>query len=113
MGTEGGTLREQLYAASAPPSEDVDIGGVGFRMVGLGVSDQLALSDMGEGEDATYWVLERMIRDESGERVFEDNDELLRGMRFDVVEKLTAVAMRLMDVAAQSKNSEAAHSSDG
>ena len=106
-------LREQLYAVAAPPSEDVEIGGVLVRMVGLSAIDQLEMAEMGEGTDATFWVLERMIRDSDNVRVFEDGDPLLRGLELEAVGKLSEVAGRLMGVGEAVKNSEAVQSSEG
>lgn len=106
------SLRDELYAACAPPSEVVEINGIEFRMVGLGAEDQLALLEMGEGADATFWVLERMIRD-GAERAFQDGDPYLRGLDIETVGKLSEIAIRLMGVTAQAKNSEAVQSSEG
>ncbi len=97
-------LREELAAAAAPPREAVEIEGVQFYVHGLTVSEQEQLSEHADGFDATYWVLERVIRDDTGARVFEDGDELVR--RFDgaVVQRLSEIALRLMGMEERAKN---------
>lgn len=107
------TLRELLAEAAAPPREDVELNGVPFVMVGLSVSEQTALSGM-DDLDATFWLLEHMIRDPADmTRVFGDDDPLLRSMGMDGIRHLADVATRLMGVKEQSKNSEAVPSSAG
>ena len=80
-------LREELLKAAAPPEKDVEIGGVKFRLVGLGMGEMMELSDM-DGADATFWLLERMIQDGDGNRVFADDDPELRGIDPAVANKL-------------------------
>lgn len=104
-------LRQMLYEACAPPREDVTVNGVAFRMVGLSIDEQVEMSEMEEGFDATFWVIERMARDDNDERVFQDADPLLRKMTLESIEKLAEAATRLMAVDRSAKNSEAVHSS--
>lgn len=111
MNSEGGTLRERLYAAAAPPSEPVTIGGMELLMVGLGAADMLAMEEMGDGVDATWWVLERMIRGPDMERVFDDGDPLLRGLPLKLVGELSETAGKLLSLDATAKNSDAVQSS--
>lgn len=102
------SLKDQMVAAMSPPSETVTINGVSVRMVGLGALDQLAMAEMQDGVDATFWVLERMIRDDDGARVFGDNDQALRSLDMKAVGELSDAAARLLSAGAQAKNSEAA-----
>jgi len=98
------SLKDELVAACAPQSETVTISGVEILMVGLGANDQIALAEMGEGTDATFWILERMARDADGNRLFDDGDEALRGLGIKAIEELSNAALRLMGVQEQAKN---------
>lgn len=98
------SLKEQFRAAMAPPSAEVTVEGVTFRMVGLGAADHMKLAQMAENQDSTFWILERMIRDENGVRVFEDDDPAIRDFAPKALAALTEQAVQLLGLEQTVKN---------
>ena len=80
---------------------------ISHHPLGLGIEEALELSNKDESEDATFWLLERMVRDHAGERVFEAGDAVLRGMDPLSLEPLIDAVTKMVSTDDTVKNSEA------
>lgn len=101
-------LKDELVAATTPPRETVEVGGVTVWMRGLGIKEKFELAEMeGSNADQTFWLLEHMVCDSEGKRLFTEGDEALRGMDDEYIAPLATVAQRLLGVEASAKNSDA------
>lgn len=102
-------LKDELIKATAPPTKEVDVNGVTIWLHGLSMGEILALDEM-DGADATFWLLERMIRDADGARLFDDDDPALRDMGPDTLNGLADEARALLGIEDVAKNSDATQS---
>ena len=101
------SLRDELLTAMAPASEDVEVGGVTVRVTALSATMQLQIAGMDEpnAEWLMYWVAANCIRDpETGEALFSEDDEGLRGVDADTLSKLATKAMSLSGLSEAAKN---------
>ena len=101
-------LKEQLAAATKPPHREVTVGGVTVVMHGLSIAEKFELADMdGSDADQTFWLLERMVRDGDGNRLFDEDDPVLRGLDSAYINELAEVVKELLNVEEHAKNSDA------